>query len=92
MRKLSLSLALLIATPLAAQTSLEQLQQMVTTDTANAGFPQAVAATIATCFTSRMSEEEAALVLASEDLEGQQQALAGMAQYDLALACVAEAM
>ena len=92
MRRLVLVSLLVAASPALSDTSVEQLHSQIATDTAAAGFPEAQAEAVATCFTTRITEEEATAVLAVSDLAEQQQALAQMAEYDQALACTAETM
>ncbi|GAB5448620.1 hypothetical protein [Gymnodinialimonas sp.] len=91
--RLALLISLLLAAfPALADTSVEQLHGQIVTDTVGAGFTEAQAQAIATCFTSRMTEAEAEAVLADSELEAQQQALAQMADYDQALACTVETL
>jgi hypothetical protein len=90
MRRLAPIVAVLVASPAFAQSSVVQLQEMIAADTVGAGFAPEVAEAVATCFTSRMTEADAAAVLASDDLTAQQQALVAIPAYTEAVACAAE--
>lgn len=83
---------LVAASPVVAQTAVEQLSTTIVTDTVAVGFSEEQAEAIADCFTSRMTEDEATTVLATTDQQAQQLALAQMENYDAALACTAETM
>lgn len=91
MRSLTVATAmLLIASPSLAQSALEQLQNMITSENISAGFEQAQAEAIATCFTSNITDAEAAAILAADGLVSQQRAITEIAGYNAALLCVAE--
>mmetsp|Transcript_1004 Transcript_1004/g.1950 ORF Transcript_1004/g.1950 Transcript_1004/m.1950 type:complete len:94 (-) Transcript_1004:3006-3287(-) len=90
MRVPALIVAVLVTSPVFAQSSVAQLQGMIAADTVGAGFAPDVAEAIATCFTSRMTEADATAVLTSDDLTEQQRALAAIPAYTEAVACAAE--
>lgn len=90
MRTPALVLGAILATgPVLAQTAVEQAHGMITAQNAAAGFPPALADTLAVCFTAQMSEDEAEVILASEPGPAQQVAARMMQHYDDAVACTA---
>lgn len=92
MRRL-LVLSLCLAGPALAQSDLERAGEMIAASMLEGGFNAEISTLVADCYTSRMTEAEAAALVAAEgDVPTQQAVIAAMAEGEAALGCVAAAV
>ena len=86
-------LSVLLASPALAQSDRDRAGEMIAASMIEGGFDAAISATVAECYTSRMTDAEAAALVAAEgDVPTQQAIIAAMAEGEAALGCVAAAV
>jgi hypothetical protein len=88
-----LILALILASPASAQTDRERAGEMIAASMIEGGFDAGISALVSDCYTSRMTDAEAAALVAAEgDVPTQQTIIADMAEGEAALGCVSAAL